>query len=300
MKALEELLKQTENQSINIYTHSEMLPAHGYPKFKAFPHLVGHLGRAWYDQKELFSRYNMAILGTSNCLLTPQPEYRDRIFTIGVTGLSDVRHIINYDYLPLIKKVKELPEVEEEPSSLKFTTGFGLSTVLSWEERIKRLVGEGKIKHFFLVGGCDAPMNKNNYYREFVKQLPQETIIFTLACGKFRINDLDLGEIEGVPRLIDIGQCNDAIVAIEVAQALSDLFGVDINQLPLSLILMWMEQKAVAIFWTLLYLGIKNIYLGPILPAWINEDILKVLVEEYQVKLISTPEDDIKAILGNG
>ncbi|HDL09920.1 MAG TPA: hydroxylamine reductase, partial [Candidatus Omnitrophica bacterium] len=174
---------------------------------------------------------------------------------------------------------------------------FGKSTVLSLADKIKELVAKGKIKHFFLVGGCDSPNNKNSYYREFVKQLPQDTIVLTLACGKYRINDLDLGEIDGIPRLIDLGQCNDSIVAIEIAQALAELFGVGINELPLSLILMWMEQKAIAIFWTLLYLGIKNIYIGPILPAWVNEDILKVLVSGYNVKLISEPEKDLVRIL---
>jgi hydroxylamine reductase len=297
LKALEELLKQTKGKGINIYTHSEMLPAHGYPGFKKYPHLVGNLGRAWYDQRELFSQYPAAILGTSNCVLLPKDEYKDRMFTMGVTGLPGVKHIQGYDYSPILEKLEELPELEEKPGDVKLTTGFGKSTILSLADKIKDLVNRGKIKHFFLVGGCDSPTNKNNYYREFVKNLPQDTVVLTLACGKYRINDLDLGDIEGIPRLIDLGQCNDAIVAIEIAQALAELFGVAINRLPLSLILMWMEQKAIAIFWTLLYLGIKNIYIGPMLPAWVNEDILKVLSEGYGVKLISEPEKDLKAIL---
>lgn len=297
MKALEELLKQTEGKNINVYTHSEMLPAHGYPGLRKYKHLVGNLGKAWYDQKELFSKYPVAILGTSNCVLLPREEYRDRMFTMGVTGLPGVKHIEGFDFSPILEKVKELPELEEQPGEIKLRTGFGKSTILSLADKIKDLFAKGKLRHFFLVGGCESPTNKNNYYREFVKQLPHDTIVLTLGCGKYRINDLDLGEIDGIPRLIDLGQCNDSIVAIEIAQALSELFGVGINELPLSLVLMWMEQKAVAIFWTLLYLGIKNIYIGPILPAWANEDILNVLVENYNVKLISTPEKDIAEIL---
>ena len=297
MKALEELLKQTEGKDINIYTHSEMLPAHGYPGLRKYKHLVGNLGRAWYDQKELFSQYPAAILGTSNCVLLPKDEYKDRMFTMGVTGLPGVKHIQGYDFSPILERLKELPELEEQPGEIKLKTGFGKSTILSLADKIKELVEKGKIKHFFLVGGCDSPTNRNNYYREFVKQLPLDTVVLTLACGKYRINDLDLGEIDGIPRLIDLGQCNDSIVVIEIAQALAELFGVGINELPLSLILMWMEQKAIAIFWTLLYLGIKNIYIGPILPAWVNEDILKVLVSGYNVKLISEPEKDLARIL---
>ena len=297
LKALGELLKQTEGKNINIYTHSEMLPAYGYPGLRKYKHLVGNLGKAWYDQKELFSKYQLAILGTSNCVLLPLQDYRDRMFTMGVTGLPGVKHIQGYDFSSLLERLEELPELEEQPGEIKLKTGFGKSTILSLADKIKELVEKGKIRHFFLVGGCDSPANKNNYYRQFVKQLPKETIILTLACGKYRINDLDLGDIEGIPRLIDLGQCNDTIVAIEIAEALSKLLGLEINELPLSLILMWMEQKAVAIFWSLLYLGIKNIYLGPILPAWVNEDILKVLTENYQVKLISQPEEDLKNIL---
>ena len=297
LKALEELLKQTEKEGLNIYTHSEMLPAHGYPLLRRYKHLVGNLGRAWHDQRELFSKYPFAILGTSNCVLIPKEDYRARMFTMGVTGLPGVKHIQGYDFSPILEKVKELPEVEKEIGNIRLKTGFGKATILSLADKIKELISKAKIKHFFLVGGCDCPNPKNSYYREFVKQLPKETVVLTLACGKYRINDLDLGDIEGIPRLIDLGQCNDSIVAIEVAEALSKLLGLEINELPLSLILMWMEQKAVAIFWSLLYLGIKNIYLGPILPAWVNEDILKILVENYKIKLISEPQKDLDKIL---
>ena len=298
LRALEELLKQTEGRGINVYTHCELLPAHGYPGLKKYKHLVGNLGGAWYDQKRLFAKYPAAILGTSNCVLIPKDEYKDRIFTTGVARLPGVKHINGYDYTPIIEKAKSLPELHGEEGEVLLTTGFSTSRVLSLKEKIKHLVDAGKIRHFFFVGGCDAPLKKAEYYREFVQRLPADTVILTGACGKFRINDLDLGEIEGIPRLIDVGQCNDSIVAIEIATHLAELFGMSINELPLTIILSWMEQKAVAILWSLLALGIKGIYLGPILPAWVNDDILKVLQENYDLRLITTPEDDIKQILG--
>ncbi len=297
LKALEELLKQTEGSGINIYTHSELLPAHGYPGLKKYKHLAGNLGKSWQDQKKLFSQYPVAILGTSNCVLLPREEYRDRMFTTGPARLPGVPHITGYDYAPVIEKAKSLPELEEKQGEVTLTTGFSKSVVLSLTDKIKQLVESGKIRHFFLVGGCDSPLKKGEYYREFVQKLPLDTIILTLACGKFRINDLALGEIEGIPRLIDLGQCNDSIVAIEIAQALAELFSVEINELPLTLVLTWMEQKAAAILWSLLALGIKGIYLGPILPAWVNDDILKVLREAYDLRLIGDPEEDIKQIL---
>jgi len=298
LKALEELLKQTEGTGINIYTHSELLPAHGYPGLKKYKHLAGNLGKSWQDQKRLFSQYPVAILGTSNCVLLPREEYRDRMFTTGPARLPGVPHIAGYNYTPVIDKAKSLPELENKPGDVVLTTGFSKSVVLSQKDKIKQLVEAGKIRHFFLVGGCDSPLKKGEYYREFVQRLPQDTVVFTLACGKFRINDLALGEIEGIPRLIDLGQCNDSIVAIEIAQALAELFGVGINQLPLTLVLTWLEQKAVIILWSLLSLGIKGIYLGPILPAWVNDDILKVLRENYDLRLIGDPAEDIKQILG--
>jgi hydroxylamine reductase len=298
LKALEELLKQTEGSGINIYTHSELLPAHGYPALKRYKHLAGNLGKSWQDQKRLFSQYPVAILGTSNCVLLPKEEYKDRMFTTGPARLPGVPHIAGYNYTPVIEKAQSLPELEGKPGDTVLTTGFSQSTVLSQKDKIKQLVAAGKIRHFFLVGGCDSPLKKGEYYREFVQRLPQDTVVFTLACGKFRINDLALGEIEGIPRLIDLGQCNDSIVAIEIAQALAELFGVGINQLPLTLVLTWLEQKAAIILWSLLALGIKGIYLGPILPAWVNDDILKVLKENYDLRLIGDPEEDIKQILG--
>ena len=297
LKALEELLKQTEGTGINVYTHSELLPAHGYPGLKKYKHLVGNLGISWRDQKNLFSKYPVAILGTSNCVLIPKEDYKDRMFTTGPARLPGVHHIDGYDYSPVIEKARSLPELDDKLGDYILTTGFSKYAVLSLKDKIKELVDAGKIRHFFLVGGCDSPLKKMEYYRAFVKELPRDTVVLTVGCGKFRFNDLNLGEIEGIPRLIDLGQCNDSIVAIEIAEALADLFGVGVNELPLAIVLSWMEQKAAAVLWGLLALGIKGIFLGPILPAWVNDDILKVLKEEYNLRLISTPKEDIKQIL---
>ena len=297
LHALDQLLKQVEGTDVFVYTHSEMLPAHGYPGLRKYKNLAGNLGRAWFDQKKLFIEYPMAILGTSNCFLPPREEYRDRMFATGPVYLPGVKHIDGYDYSEVIAKAKSLPELPLAPGEYVLTTGFSTSVLLSHAAKIKQLVEQGKIKRFFLVGGCDAPLKKSDYYREFVRKLPKDTVVLTLACGKFRFNDLDLGDIEGIPRLIDLGQCNDAIVALEVAQALAGLFGVAVNDLPLTLVISWMEQKAVAILWSLFALGLKGIYLGPILPGWINADMLKILVDKYDVKLISTPDEDIRRMM---
>ena len=298
LKALHELLKQTEGTGVNVYTHSELLPAHGYPGLKRFSHLAGNLGKAWFDQKKLFSEVPAAILGTSNCVLLPKDDYRERLFTTGPAKLPGVPHIPGYDYSAVIEKALSLPELPDRPSDVTLTTGFSLKAILPLADKIKSLVEAGKIRHFFLVGGCDAPLQKSTYYRKFVQNLPADTVVLTLACGKFRFNDLDLGDIDGIPRLIDLGQCNDSIVAIDLARALSELFGVGINNLPLTLVISWMEQKAVAILWSLLALGIKGIYLGPILPAWVNDDILKVLQDGYDLQLIGEPKEDIARMLG--
>jgi len=297
LKALEELLKQTEGKGINIYTHSEMLPAHGYNGLKKYKHLVGQLGGPWFDQKKIFSKYNVGILATSNCVLLPKDEYSDRIFTSGVAKIPGVMQIEDYNFTPLINKALELGNLEEEETTT-LTTGFGLSTILSLAGKIKALVEEGKIKRFFLVGGCDSPLPKTSYYREFVEKLPKDTIVLTLACGKYRFNDLDLGDIEGIPRLIDIGQCNDSIVAIDLAIALCDLFGVELNDLPLTIVLSWMEQKAASILWSLLFLNKKDMLIGPVLPAWADDTIVKFLVENYSLTPLGEPEEDIKKILG--
>ena len=266
LKALEELLKQTEGTDVKVYTHSEMLPAHGYPELAKYESLAGQIGGAWIDQKKIFSEYNAAILGTTNCVLLPKPA----------------QVIEDYDFKPLIDKAIELGGLEAEELST-VTTGFGLSTILSLAPQIKELVLSGKIKRFFLVAGCDTPNPRMSYYREFVQELPEDTIVLTLACNKFRFNDLDLGDIEGIPRLLDLGQCNDAIVAIDLAVALCELFEMELNELPLTIVLSWMEQKAAAILWTLLYLGKTDMFIGPVLPAWANEDILNVLVENFNL-----------------
>lgn len=298
LKALEELLKQVEGTDIYVYTHSEMLPAHGYPGLRKYRNLAGNLGKAWHDQRRLFASYPVAILGTSNCVLLPDESYRDRIFTTSIARLPGVRHIDGYNYREVIDKAKSLPDLEEKPGVYKLKTGFSTSTILSLAGKIRELVENGKIKRFFVVGGCDVPFKRNEYYREFVQKLPKDTVVITLACGKFRINDLNLGDIDGIPRLIDVGQCNDTIVAIEIAEALAKAFNVSIADLPLTIVLTWMEQKAVAILWTLLSLGLRGIYIGPVLPAWVNEDILKVLTEKFGIRTISEPEKDIREILG--
>ena len=295
-KALEELLKQCEGTGVKVYTHSEMLPAHAYPKLAKYESLVGHLGGSWIDQKKLFSKYDVAILGTTNCVVQPKPEYADRLFTMDIVKVPEGKVIEDYDFKPLIDKALELGSLESEKLDT-VTTGFGLSTILSLAPKIKELVEEGKIKRFFLVGGCDTIHPKMDYYREFVKELPDDTVVLTLACGKFRFNNLDLGDIEGIPRLLDLGQCNDAIVAIDLVVALCDLFNCELNDLPLTIVLSWMEQKAAAILWTLLFLGKTDMLIGPILPAWVNEDILNVLVENFNLGLISTPKEDIDKIL---
>ena len=298
MNALDKLLQQVEGTDVFVYTHSEMLPAHGYPGLRKYKNLAGNLGKAWFDQKKLFAQYPMALLGTSNCFLPPREEYIDRMFSTGPVYLPGVKHIDGYDYSEVIARARELPELPDAPGEYELTTGFSTSVLLSHAAKIKQLVTEGKIKRFFLVGGCDAPLKKSDYYRELVQKLPQDVVVLTLACGKFRFNDLDLGDIEGIPRLIDLGQCNDAIVALEVAGALADLFGVGVNDLPLTMVISWMEQKAVAILWSLLALGIKGIWLGPIVPGWINDDMLKILVDQYDIRLISTPDEDIKKMMG--
>jgi hydroxylamine reductase len=297
MNALDKLLQQVEGTDVFVYTHSEMLPAHGYPGLRKYKNLAGNLGKAWFDQKKLFAQYPMALFGTSNCFLPPREEYIDRMFSTGPVYLPGVKHIYGYDYSEVIARARELPELPDALGEYELTTGFSTSVLLSHAAKIKELVEKGKIKRFFLVGGCDAPLKKSDYYREFVQKLPQDVVVLTLACGKFRFNDLDLGDIEGIPRLIDLGQCNDAIVALEVAGALADLFGVGVNDLPLTLVISWMEQKAVAILWSLLALGIKGIWLGPIVPGWINDDMLKILVDSYDIRLISTPDEDIKRMM---
>ncbi len=294
---LYELLKQTEGKGINIYTHSEMLPAHGYPKLKEFKHLVGNWGGTWFKQKKEFDNFPGAILATTNCVLIPKDSYKDRLFTVGITGIDGVKHIEGRDFSPLIEKALALPKLEKSEGG-SFTTGFNHTNVLGLADKIVAGVKAGKIKHFFLVGGCDGPGKGGEYYREFVENTPKDTVILTLACGKYRFNDLELGDIDGIPRLIDLGQCNNAYSAIQIAVALSEAFECGVNDLPLTLVVSWFEQKAVAILLTLLHLGIKGIYLGPKAPAFITANVFKVLQDTFDLRLSTNAKDDLKEILG--
>jgi hydroxylamine reductase len=305
LKDLHMLLEQTKGKGINIYTHGEMLPAHAYPKLKAYPHLKGNFGTAWQNQQKEFADIPAPILYTTNCIMPVRPSYADRVFTTEVVQYPGMLHIgEDKDFTPVINKALELGGYKEDKiltginGGTEVTTGFGHDTVLSVADKVIDAVKSGAIKHFFLVGGCDGAKPGRNYYTEFVKQTPPDTVVLTLACGKYRFNDLDIGTIGGLPRLMDMGQCNDAYSAIRVAVALAEAFNCGVNDLPLSLVLSWYEQKAVCILLTLLYLGIKNIRLGPSLPAFVSPNILNYLVQHYNIAPITTPEDDLKAILG--
>lgn len=305
---LKELLEQTEGKGVNIYTHSEMLPAHGYPELKKYPQLKGNFGTAWQNQQKEFDGVPGAFLFTTNCLMPQRPSYSDRVFTTDVVGYPGLLHIPaangKKDFSPVIAKALELGGWSEDKlltginGGTELMTGFARNTVLGVADKVIDAVKAGAIKHFFLVGGCDGAKPGRNYYTDFVKQTPKDSVILTLACGKYRFNDLDIGEIGGLPRIMDMGQCNDAYSAIQVAVALAGAFNCGVNDLPLTLVLSWYEQKAVCILLTLLALGIKNIYIGPSLPAFLSSNVLNVLVEKFGLKPISTPEADLKAILG--
>lgn len=294
---LYELLKQTEGKGINIYTHSEMLPAHGYPEFRKFKHLVGNYGGAWQEQKKEFDEFPGAMLATTNCVLIPKDSYRDRLFTVGITGVEGVKHIQGRNFAPLLEMVKKLPPLKEQPGK-KITTGFHYTAVLGLADKIIAAVKAGKIRRFFLIGGCDGAKPGRNYYAQFAEMVPKDCVIITVACGKYRFNKLDFGSIDGIPRLIDVGQCNDAYSAVRIALALSKAFNCGVNELPLSFVLSWFEQKAVAILLTLFYLGVKGIRIGPTPPAFITSGVFGVLQQAFDLKLITTPEVDLKAILG--
>ncbi|TDA69915.1 MAG: hydroxylamine reductase [Clostridia bacterium] len=294
---LHELLEQTKDTGVNVYTHGEMLPAHAYPELKKFPHLAGHYGTAWQNQRTEFADFPGAILGTTNCVQIPRETYADRIFTCGIAGLPDVPHIKNRDFTPVIEKAKSLPPLPEKAGQI-LTTGFHHTAVLGLADKIIAAVKEGKIRHFFLVGGCDGGKKTRNYYTEFVEKVPRDCVVLTLGCGKYRFNYMDLGDIEGIPRLLDMGQCNNAYSAIQVAVALAGAFNCGVNDLPLSLVLSWFEQKAVAILLTLFHLGVQNIRLGPTLPAFLTPNVLAVLQEKYNIKPVTTPDEDLQAILG--
>lgn len=299
------LLEQTKDKGINIYTHGEMLPCHAYPKLKQYTHLKGNFGTAWQNQQKEFDNLPGAILFTTNCIMPVKDSYKDRVFTTSVVEYPDCKHIgEEKDFSPVIEKALELGgyKTPQKMTGINggdvLTVGFGHNTVLSVADKVIESVKSGDLKHIFLVGGCDGAKPGRNYYTDFVKQTPNDTLVLTLACGKFRFNDLDLGDINGIPRLLDMGQCNDAYSAIKVAVELAKAFNCSVNELPLSLVLSWYEQKAVCILLTLLYLGIENIKLGPTLPAFISPNVLKILVDNYKIKPISNPQDDLKEILG--
>jgi len=297
LKDLDEVLRQSEGKGIYVYTHGEMLPAHGYPKLKEYPHFYGHYGTAWQNQQREFPAFPGAILMTTNCIQKPLENYKGNIFTSGPVGWPNVTHVANKDFSPLIEKALEMPGFQADKEGKYVTVGFGRNAVLSVADKIIDAVKKGRIKRFLLVGGCDGAKPGRSYYTEFVEKAPRDTVVLTLACGKFRFFDKDLGTIDDIPRLMDMGQCNDAYSAVKVAQALAEAFNMPINDLPLSLVLSWYEQKAVAILLSLLYLGIRNIRLGPSLPAFITPNMLKVLVEKFNIMPITSPEEDLKAIM---
>ncbi len=298
LKDLEDLLIQTEGLGINIYTHGEMLPGHGYPKLNAHAHLVGNYGGAWQDQKVEFAQFPGAILMTTNCIQEPQPSYMDRMFTAGHVGWPGVKHISSRDFSPLIQAALAAPGFTEDGPDLTILTGFGRNAVLNVADQIVEAVKKGDIRHFFLVGGCDGAKSGRNYFTEFARTVPEDCVILTLACGKYRFNKLEFGSIGGIPRLLDIGQCNDAYSAIQIALALSQAFSCGVNDLPLSMIISWYEQKAVAVLLTLLHLGIRNIRLGPTLPAFITPAVFKVLSDEFNLMPIGEAQTDLNHILG--
>lgn len=302
LRDLEMLLEQTEGKGINIYTHGEMIPSHGYPGLKKYPHLVGNFGSAWQNQQKEFDNIPGCILMTTNCLMKPRETYKDRIFTTSVVGWDGVKHIPKgkdgkKDFTEIINKALELGGYEEDQEPHEILVGFGHNATLSNAETIVNAIKDGKIRHFFLIGGCDGARPGRSYYTEFAKMVPDDCIILTLACGKYRFNKLEFGEVAGLPRLLDVGQCNDAYSAVRIATALADAFGTDVNGLPLSLIISWYEQKAVADLLALLSLGIKGIFLGPTLPAFLSPNVLQYLVDTFNLRLISTPEDDLKTCL---
>jgi hydroxylamine reductase len=298
LKDLDDILKQTEGKGINVYTHGEMLPTHGYPELKKYAHFYGHYGTAWQNQKKEFSEFPGAIVMTTNCIQRPQDLYKDNLFTTGLVGWPGLAHIADKDFSPAIEKALAMPGFAEDVEGKSVMVGFARNAVMGVAGTVIEAVKNKDIRHFFLVAGCDGAKPGRNYYTEFVEKVPSDCVVLTLACGKFRFFDKDLGDIGGIPRLLDVGQCNDAYSAVQIAVALADAFECGVNDLPLSMVLSWYEQKACAILLTLLSLGIKDIRLGPSLPAFITPNILNVLVEKFNIMPIGTPDEDLKAILG--
>ena len=302
LKDLEMLLEQTEGKGINIYTHGEMLPSHGYDGLRKYKHLVGNFGSAWQNQQKEFDNIPGCILMTTNCLMRPRESYKDRIFSTSVVGWDGIVHIGEEpdgykDFSEIINKALELGGFEEDEEEQEILVGFAHKTTLSYANKIVDSVKEGKLRHFFVIGGCDGARPGRNYYTKFAEQVPDDCIILTLACGKYRFNKLEFGEVNGLPRLLDVGQCNDVYSAVKIATSLADAFGTDVNGLPLSIILSWYEQKAVADLLALLSLGIKGMFLGPSLPAFISPNVLQYLIDTFDLRPISNPEDDLKTCL---
>ena len=298
LKDLEDILKQSQGKGIYVYTHGEMLPCHGYPELKKYDHFYGHYGTAWQNQAKEFDAFPGAILMTTNCIQKPRDSYKDNIFTTGLVGWPGVTHIADKNFAPVIEKALQLPGFTEDTQGKSVMVGFAKNAVMGVAGTVIEAVKNKAIRHFFLVGGCDGAKAGRNYYTEFVEKVPEDCVVLTLACGKFRFFDKDLGDIGGIPRLLDVGQCNDAYSAVQIASALANAFECGVNDLPLSMILSWYEQKACAILLSLLYLGIKDIRLGPSLPAFVSPNILNVLVEKFNIMPIKTPDEDLKAILG--
>jgi len=298
LKDLDELLRQTQGKGINVYTHGEMLPAHGYPGLRKHRHLVGNYGGAWQEQQSEFEAFPGAMLVTTNCLMKPRESYKGRLFTSGPVGWPGVRHVADGDFRPVIEAALAQPGFPADEPEKTITVGFARHAVLSVAATVLEAVRSGAIRHFFLIGGCDGARPGRSYYTDLARAVPSDCVILTLACGKYRFNKLEFGQIGGIPRLLDVGQCNDAYSAIQIALALADAVGTDVNGLPLSLVLSWYEQKAVAILLTLLYLGVRNIRLGPSLPAFVAPPVLKVLADKFSIMPVTTPEADLKAILG--
>lgn len=294
LKDLELLLQQTEGKNINIYTHGEMLPALAYPGLKKYPHLIGNYGGAWQNQRQEFEAFPGAILMTTNCIQKPKESYQARLFTTGLVGWPDVTHLADKDFAPVIKAALEAPGFAEDEKEERITIGFGHQAVLGVADKVVAMVKQGHIKHFYLIGGCDGAKPGRNYYSDAAQAVPQDSVILTLACGKYRFNKMPFGDIDGIPRLLDIGQCNDTYSAIKIAGALAEAFNTDVNNLPLTFLLSWYEQKAVAVLLTLLHLGIKNIKLGPTLPAFLTPNVVKILVDKFNIAPITNPQEDMQ------
>ncbi len=297
LRDLDELLRQTEGKGINVYTHGEMLPCNAYPGLKKYKHLAGNYGGAWQNQRAEFDAFPGPIVMTTNCIMKPKDSYKDRVFTLGLVGWPGVKHIDDRHFAPVIASALAQPGFAADEPAQYITVGFGRNAVMNAAGKVIDLVKAGKIRHFYLIGGCDGAKPGRNYYTEFAEQVPDDCVILTLACGKYRFNKLEFGDIDGIPRLLDIGQCNDAYSAVQIAVALAGAFNCGVNDLPLSLVLSWFEQKAVAILLTLLHLGVKDIRLGPSLPAFVTPDVLNVLVEKFDIKPIGNVKDDIAATL---